>query len=416
MLARLGPVTTVVVPVCGPVHDGDVSSPLAPAGSGDVHVPERARRAPEHLGRAWRREQVDPAPDLVLAVGADVGPFALGVAAGTDAFVAVDVNDDDAAFHRSMDDDEEAERYAGLVEALATRADLLLSVTGFGPTLAVPNCVDVAPSSRRAPEGPGTVLMVGNFTYPPNERGARWFLDEVLPIVAAARPDTAVRFAGVGSEALPPHGLGFVEDLGPLYDAATVAVVPLLEGSGSRIKALEAFAAGVPVVGTTVGMSGLPVRHDVDCLIADGPDTFASAVLDVLGDPDLGSRLVQAARATVAGFDRPVVVAEAADLLRAALPERRTPRFRPAPGLVETEEPDGLVVVDEVAMVFHHLNPFATSVFLLAESGATVRAITEALADLVGQPPDELARPVATAVSDLAAAGLLLASHGEDAG
>ena len=224
-----------------------------------------------------------------------------------------------------------------------------------------------------------------------------------------------VQLVGPGSEALGPAGLGFVPDLEPLYAQAAVAIVPLLEGSGSRLKALEAFARGVPVVGTTIGLSGLSVQHGVDCLMADSPQAFADAVAGVLDDPDLGARLTDGATRTVASLDRAVVVPQATELLRQARADRRAPTYLRPPGLVEAPEDDGLVVVDEDAMVAHHLNPLAAAVFLLIEGPAEVSGLATELAGLTGGSPHELEALVASTLSDLAGAGLLLASQGPKA-
>jgi hypothetical protein len=414
VLAQLGRVTTLLVPVSGPPKDGDlVVGPTLP--TADDALPHRARQAPEALGRAARAD-LDGTPDLVLALRADLGLVALGLAAGTDAFVAVDLNDDDVTFARSRGDEADAARYATLIGRLRERVDLLVSVTGFDGTAAVPNCMD-----RHWADGPSealepALLMVGNFIYEPNVRGARWFLDEVLPLVHAARPDAVVHLVGRGSEVFGPYGHGFVVDLQPLYSAAAVAVVPLLEGSGSRIKALEAFAAGVPVVGTTVGLSGLPVRPGVDCVVADEPAEMAAAIVRLLDDPDHSEQLVVQAGQLVKRFDRPVVVAEAAALLEQALAEPRERRYRRAPGLIETQEPDGLVVIDDAGTAAHHLNELAASVFLLADGWRSESAIVDELASLTGAAADDLRPLVAATVSDLAGAGLLLAGQGQQAG
>jgi glycosyltransferase involved in cell wall biosynthesis len=91
--------------------------------------------------------------------------------------------------------------------------------------------------------------------------------------------------------------VGPVDDAIPLLAAAKVCVVPLLSGSGTRFKILEAWAAGRAVVSTTLGAEGLGARDGEHLLLADDPDAFAQAVLRLWNDPALRSRLGDAGRA-----------------------------------------------------------------------------------------------------------------------
>ncbi len=78
---------------------------------------------------------------------------------------------------------------------------------------------------------------------------------------------------------------------------ASVAVVPIRYGSGTRVKILESFAHRVPVVSTTLGAEGLDVEDGVHLLLADGPEEFAAATVRLLGDPQLRVGLTEAAEA-----------------------------------------------------------------------------------------------------------------------
>ena len=88
---------------------------------------------------------------------------------------------------------------------------------------------------------------------------------------------------------------GSVEDLRPVYAGADVVVVPLATGAGTRIKLLEAFAYGVPVVASSVAAAGLEVRDRVHLLLADDPDGMAAAVAAISKDSALAGRLTEAA-------------------------------------------------------------------------------------------------------------------------
>lgn len=153
------------------------------------------------------------------------------------------------------------------------------------------------------PAGP-VLVMVGLLTYEPNRDAAAFFATEILPRIRLHRPDA--RFHVVGrydseSAVGPLRGLPGVEVLGEVVDmagqlaAAEIAVVPIRFGGGTRIKILEAFAHGLPVVSTTVGCEGLDVIDGEHLLVADDPAAFAAACLRLSEDAELRTRLVTAA-------------------------------------------------------------------------------------------------------------------------
>ncbi len=197
----------------------------------------------------------------------------------------------------------------------ADRADLLLAMsevdaaacrdTTDTPTVVVPNGVDTARINfARRIEAPNELLFVGNFRHPPNVEGIRWFVKEVWPLVRDE--NWRARLLIVGGQPPPEVEMlvhdptvtvaGFVPDLAPLYARAAVFVSPILRGSGTRLKILEAMAAGVPVVSTTLGAEGLAVRNDEHLLLADRPVDLARACLALLHNAGLRDRLAHAAR------------------------------------------------------------------------------------------------------------------------
>jgi glycosyltransferase involved in cell wall biosynthesis len=172
----------------------------------------------------------------------------------------------------------------------------------------VPNGVDLdafpfVPTGR----DPATLLFVGFFRHDPNVEAAEWFSRAVLPRIRATLPDA--RFQVVG--AYPPESVrrladdpavevtGRVDGIAPHYQRAGVFVAPILQGSGTRLKILEAMASGCPVVATTIGAEGLGATDGRELLIADDAAAMVDAILRLRRDPALGAALAARARAFV---------------------------------------------------------------------------------------------------------------------
>jgi glycosyltransferase involved in cell wall biosynthesis len=143
----------------------------------------------------------------------------------------------------------------------------------------------------------GRCLFVGGLNDA-NLQGLLWFLADVWPLVQASRPDAVLHVCGRICELAPaalPAGVvlrGRVDDLKPEYLDAEVVVVPLLQGTGVKIKLVEACSFGKACVTTAVGLQGLPFLRD-GVLEANEPIAFAQAVLRVLDDPSLREELQQ---------------------------------------------------------------------------------------------------------------------------
>lgn len=176
------------------------------------------------------------------------------------------------------------------------------------PILAVPPVVTSTEPLRLAQASDAPRLCyVGSLTWRPNAQGLDWFCEKVWPRVRKARPDAELIVAGSGlpvdaSGRLRVPGAwqvpgvqvaGYVADLETLYSRSLGMVAPICGGSGVRIKLLEAFRAGMPVVTTPAGAAGLLVRHEVELLIASesDPAQFAGAVTALLADDQLRERL-----------------------------------------------------------------------------------------------------------------------------
>lgn len=164
----------------------------------------------------------------------------------------------------------------------------------------IPNGYE-ATQRRMAPTTGATLAMVGLMIYPPNGDGARYFATQVLPLVRDQVPEARFRIVGRHDGELADLAdvpgvevVGEVENVGEALQEAAAIVVPLRAGSGTRIKVLEAFALGIPVVSTTLGCEGLGARDGEELLLGDTPGDLASACVRVIGDRKLAARLSEA--------------------------------------------------------------------------------------------------------------------------
>ncbi len=153
---------------------------------------------------------------------------------------------------------------------------------------------------------PLTLLFLGSFRHLPNQEALNWFVSRVLPFVRAKEP--RVRLIVIGSDPPPRHSLpddasieliGFVEDVREPLARYSIFVCPILSGSGVRVKLLEAFAAGIPVVSTRLGAEGLASVDGEICALADAPESFAQRIVDLLDDPIGAGEMARRARAEV---------------------------------------------------------------------------------------------------------------------
>lgn len=140
------------------------------------------------------------------------------------------------------------------------------------------------------------VIVVSYLARDENNKAALWTLEHVWPLVLERRPDAVLRFIGGGAsdelrrrvEQLPEGAgvvlAGFVDDLDAEYEAAAVALVPVLQGAGVKFKTVEALCHGVPVVTTSVGAEGID-GQDLYAGLTDSPAALADAIAEVLDDP-----------------------------------------------------------------------------------------------------------------------------------
>ncbi len=191
----------------------------------------------------------------------------------------------------------------------------LLALCPLSSISVIPNTAQTFPAARAAQSTGPVALFVGTFDYPPNREGVEWLLAEVWPMVRESVPDARLLVVGAGAENLAATAvdgievLGFVEDLGPIYQAARVAVCPIHRGAGTRIKVIEAAMNGRPTVSTSVGAEGLLFSPGSEIVLADGAARFAEACINLLHDPQLARRIGDAARQQAAAVYDPEIVA-----------------------------------------------------------------------------------------------------------
>ena len=192
----------------------------------------------------------------------------------------------------------------GILTMSAVDARTVAESAGHGRVWPVPNGVDTGFFAfRERDPGSRRLLFLGNLLHPPNSAGLRFFLQDVWPGIRRRNADLELDVIGEpggfrdGADASPGvvfHGV--VEDVRPFLAAACLMVVPILSGSGTRLKVLEAFAAGVPVISTALGCEGLEVENGGEVLLAESPEAFIEGALRMADHPADSAELARRAR------------------------------------------------------------------------------------------------------------------------
>lgn len=201
---------------------------------------------------------------------------------------------------------ESCRRFDSVVAVSAEDRDLMRKEFGVDEVFDVPTGVDVeffTPSGREQTD-PYNVVFTGSMDWLPNEDAIRYFTDQILPIIRKSIPEISLTVVGRN----PYPGLlelskrdssimvtGRVEDVRPYMERAAAYVVPLRIGGGTRLKIFEAMAMEKAIVSTTIGAEGLPVTDGNELRIADTPEAFAAAMVELLSAPELASAMGQRA-------------------------------------------------------------------------------------------------------------------------
>lgn len=135
------------------------------------------------------------------------------------------------------------------------------------------------------------IIFCGTLDYEPNKNGLLWFYQEIWSILKETIPNIQLTIIGRNglNEAYSPlkndkqiKFIGEVEEVEPFYSKSTLAIVPLLEGSGTRLKILEAMSFGCPVISTTIGAEGIAYTKNKNILIADDVSSFIFQIQQIL--------------------------------------------------------------------------------------------------------------------------------------
>lgn len=181
----------------------------------------------------------------------------------------------------------------------------LVAKDGFENSTILPICVDPITVRLQTELSPQPrIIFLGGMHWPPNAEGVKWFMREVLPIIHLKLPEAQV--VAVGKS--PPreiidvknvHAAGFVEDVSAYWQDSRVFIVPIHAAGGMRVKILDAWAHGLPVVSTSIGAEGIAYQNGRDILVADDAEDFADCVVRLITDEWLANRLSRAGRKTL---------------------------------------------------------------------------------------------------------------------
>lgn len=143
------------------------------------------------------------------------------------------------------------------------------------------------------------ILYIGNLSWKANMEGVTWFVNRVFPMVKAKVTDAVLTIVGNGPQMNPFSEIkgvnykGYIKDISHIYDNQSAFIVPLFEGSGIRIKILEAFDNEIAVVSTSLGCGTIGAIDGQEIIIADDEEAFASGVVSLLTDCERNQKITR---------------------------------------------------------------------------------------------------------------------------
>lgn len=165
--------------------------------------------------------------------------------------------------------------------------------------------IHVSPAAINSPiikyqEWKHKLIFIGGHNHGPNVEGMQWLSNEILPLIDWSNEFKNVTLHVIGSgwsskqiSGIPEQNLnicGFVKDITNITYGG-ILLVPILSGSGMRMKILEGMALGLPIITTSVGVEGIGLINDTSCLIADEPENFVNAIVKLMKDENLRKKL-----------------------------------------------------------------------------------------------------------------------------
>jgi len=202
-------------------------------------------------------------------------------------------------------------RFGGVVAVSENDARTMEKEFELANVAWVPTGVDLeslSPPPGYRPAHPSDLVFVGSMDWLPNIDGMRYFMAQILPRLRQQKPDLTLTIAGrrptqeiLGWAAADPRVrvTGTVADIRPYLWGASISIVPLRIGGGTRLKIYESMAARVPVVSTTIGAEGLEIDPPHNIRIADTDESFAAQCLALLADAEARRAVSEAAWAMV---------------------------------------------------------------------------------------------------------------------
>jgi glycosyltransferase involved in cell wall biosynthesis len=206
-------------------------------------------------------------------------------------------------------------RVAATVALTAEDAARLSELAGGTQVDVVPAPAEsLLPAADRPLPGDPALVLMGSSGWRPNLEGALWFLADVWPRVRAALPQARLHVFGLGLTQRPSPAVEFHQAPADSRDAfapGAFLLVPVHLTSGVRMKILESWARGLPVVATSAAVAGLQVDDGRHLFVADDPSRFTEALARLHAEPALGPSLTAAGRAVLRTRHDPAVVAAA---------------------------------------------------------------------------------------------------------
>jgi GT2 family glycosyltransferase len=221
----------------------------------------------------------------------------------------------------------EAERYRKLEKKLAQLSDIVWSASADDkevmahevpgkPIEVVPTIHELRQRGKPFEDREG-LLFIGNLAHRPNADAVLFFMREVYPRLRQKLRGVRLDIIGdFGSEAIAAYNSeevrirGYVPDVEPYLRDARVFIAPLRFGAGIKGKVGEAMAHGIPVVTTSIGAEGFGLTHEFDVMIADDPESFATAIWQLYSDKELWQRVVDNGRLRIEQYFTPEVIAK----------------------------------------------------------------------------------------------------------